>query len=142
MRRFFLGQVLATLAAAAIVGAVFAVSGAGQKPLDSRIAAMAISSGGLYIAIIIFRFFVKNREWDRLLDVVFFAVVAATVSLMAWWMAVAVSLAISAWSIAVGFRILKLHRAGDRRRSWENPDYMLWIQFLATFASLLWLALR
>ena len=142
MSRFVLGQVVATLVTGAIFLGSFAIFGAWQKSPDARIAAMAIATGVFYAAIILFRFFAKNREWDWPLDIAFAAAVVATVLPMAWWLAAVAILAVSAGSIIVGARALKSLRSGDRRWSRVHTDYLLWGQFLTTLAFLLWLGLR
>jgi len=142
MSRFVLGQVVATLVTGAIFLGSFAIFGAWQKSPDARIAAMAIATGVFYAAIILFRFFAKNREWDWPLDIAFAAAVVATVLPMAWWLAAVAILAVSAGSIIVGARALKSLRSGDRRWSRVHTDYLLWGQFLTILSFLLWLGLR
>lgn len=141
MRRLFLGQVITTLAIAAIFLAVFTVLDEWRKPLDSRIAAMALATGGLYAAIILFRLLVKNREWDRSLDVAFAAAVCATLLPMAWLGTVIAVLGMSVASLAVMFRSLKDMPPGDMRWSWQRPYVLLWVQFQYTWVLLLWIVL-
>ncbi|OGC44623.1 hypothetical protein A2V54_00455 [candidate division WWE3 bacterium RBG_19FT_COMBO_53_11] len=142
MSRFVLGQVVATLVTGAIFLGSFAIFGAWQKSPDARIAAMAIATGVFYAVIILFRLFVKNREWDRQLDTAFAAAASVTVLLMVWWLAVVAILFISVRSIVLGIRALNSVNSGDHRWSRVHTDYLLWGQFLTTLAFLLWLGLR
>lgn len=131
-RRFLLGQVLATLVTMAIFLVVFATFAVWQKPLESRVAAMAIASAGVYATILILRLLVKSREWDHPLDVAFAAAVCGTVAMMEWWGAVLAIIAVSSWSVVVSVRSLRYLVAGDLQWSWERPYVLLWGQFLAT----------
>ena len=142
MRRFILGQIVASLAAVAIFLGSFAIFDVWQKSLEAKVAAMAIASGGLLIAIFLFRLLVKNREWDWPVDVAFAAAACAMVTLMGLAGALVAMIAISAGSIIVSIRALKDFAAGDRKWSWQSPAYLLWGQFLAIFVFLLWLGVR
>ncbi|MEX1068432.1 MAG: hypothetical protein WED08_01355 [Patescibacteria group bacterium] len=135
MRRFFLGQVLATIAVAVMVLLAFTVFGVWQKPLEARIAAMGIALlfGG-YPSIILFRLLVHQRDWDRPLDVAFAAMVLATIAPMGVLGGGLAMLAVMVGSLIVGARALKSFQSGDRRWSWQHPEYLLWGQFLATLA--------
>ncbi|MEX2053597.1 MAG: hypothetical protein WD940_01105 [Patescibacteria group bacterium] len=135
MRRFFLGQVLATIAVAVMVLLAFTVFGVWQKPLEARIAAMGIALlfGG-YPSIILFRLLVHQRDWDRPLDVAFAAAVLALIAMTGLGGAILGISIVSVVSLVVGARALKSFQSGDRRWSWQHPEYLLWGQFLATLA--------
>ena len=75
MLRFVLGQIVVTLVTAAIFLAVFSAFDVWGKPLDARIAAMAVATGLRYLMILFNRLIVKNREMDRHQDVTLAAAV-------------------------------------------------------------------
>jgi hypothetical protein len=139
MRRSILGEVVATLVAWAIFLVPFAVFGLWRKPLESRIAAMAISSFILYGTVLLFRIFITRRDWDRPADVVVVAAFAATITLMGWWGTLVALLTISVWGLAWGIRSVKQFLANNRRWSWERLYFLTWGQFIITFVFLFWL---
>jgi len=142
MRKLILGGIVATLAAWAIFLVPFAVFGLWQKPLESRIAAMAISSFVLYGTVLLFRFFIARRDWDRPADVAVVAAFTATIALMGWWGSLVALLAASVWGLAWGIRSVKEFLAGDRRWSWERSYLLTWGQFIITSVFLFWLGSR
>lgn len=142
MRRFVLGQVVATLAVLVSVLGSFAIFDVWQKSLEARVAAMAIALFFVvYPAIILFRLLMKRRLWDSPTDVAFMAAACVTIMLMGPWGAVLMILAVSVGSLVVAARSLKSLPPKDMRWSWQHPDTLLWVQFMTTFTFLLWMVM-
>ncbi|GEM_PF-6307595 len=126
MRNLILGAIAATLIAWAIFLVPFAVFGFWQKSLESRIAAMAISSFVLYGGVLLSRVFVASREWDGPTNVAVIAAFAATIASTGWWGVIATAIVLAVWAL------------------WLPRNYpgTLGVQFVVIFVSLIWFGIH
>jgi len=143
MRRFVLGQIVASLAVAAISLASFAIFDVWEKFSSARIAAMGIALlFAVYPAIILFRLLVRRRDWDGPTETAFAAGAAAVIAMTGLLGGILVVLTVSVWSVAEAVRTLNEFFADDRRWFWQRPHSLLWAQFLTTTVFLVWLVVR